>query len=91
MIAFIGDHRTEYGVEPICKVVPIAPYYESKARPADPERLLKRAKRDAAGDDPARAERRTSASTARARVADLTQVLSWSGFVYVAFVIDLFA
>ena len=25
MIAFIDDHRVTYGVEPICKVLPIAP------------------------------------------------------------------
>jgi len=25
MIAFIDDHREAHGVEPICKVVPIAP------------------------------------------------------------------
>ena len=25
MIAFIDDHRAVYGVEPICKVLPIAP------------------------------------------------------------------
>lgn len=25
MIAFIGDHREAQGVEPICKVLPIAP------------------------------------------------------------------
>jgi len=25
MIAFIDDHRSAYGVEPICKVLPIAP------------------------------------------------------------------
>ena len=25
MIAFIDDHREAYGVEPICKVLPIAP------------------------------------------------------------------
>ncbi len=25
MIAFIDDHRGAYGVEPICKVLPIAP------------------------------------------------------------------
>ena len=25
MIAFIDDHRGEYGVEPICRVLPIAP------------------------------------------------------------------
>ena len=25
MIAFIDDHRQAYGVEPICRVLPIAP------------------------------------------------------------------
>jgi hypothetical protein len=25
MVAFIDDHRAEYGVEPICRVLPIAP------------------------------------------------------------------
>jgi putative transposase len=25
MIAFIDDHREAYGVEPVCKVLPIAP------------------------------------------------------------------
>jgi len=48
MIAFIDDHRGQYGVEPICKVLPIAPstYYLHKAREADPERRPARAKRD---------------------------------------------
>jgi hypothetical protein len=34
MVAFIDAHRGEYGVEPICAVLPIAPstYYETKAR-----------------------------------------------------------
>ncbi len=34
MVAFIDDHRQEYGVESICKVLPIAPstYYLRKAR-----------------------------------------------------------
>jgi hypothetical protein len=34
MARFIDDHRGEYGVEPICKVLPIAPstYHEIKAR-----------------------------------------------------------
>ena len=34
MTTFIDAHRDEYGVEPICKAVPIAPstYYERKAR-----------------------------------------------------------
>lgn len=49
MIAFIDDHRGEYGVESICKVLPIAPstYYEHKARESDPERQPPRAQRDA--------------------------------------------
>jgi putative transposase len=50
MIAFIDDHRTVYGVEPICKVLPIAPstYRAHAARRADPGRLPARARRDAA-------------------------------------------
>src|SRR5690606_34267380 len=37
---FIDDHRDAYGVEPICKVLPIAPstYYEHASRQADPVR-----------------------------------------------------
>src|ERR1700730_13921605 len=48
MIAFIDDHRGAYGVEPICKVLPIAPstYYEHAAKRADPIRLSARARRD---------------------------------------------
>ena len=48
MIAFIDDHRRAYGVEPICRVLPIAPstYHEHVARRADPARLPARAKRD---------------------------------------------
>jgi transposase InsO family protein len=48
MVAFIDRHRAEYGVEPICRVLPIAPstYHEAKARQADPARLPERAKRD---------------------------------------------
>ena len=47
-MTFLDDHREAYGVESICKVLPIAPstYYEQKARQADPERLPARAKRD---------------------------------------------
>jgi transposase InsO family protein len=49
MVAFIDDHRVEYGVEPICRVLPIAPstYYEHKARERDPVRCPARAQRDA--------------------------------------------
>jgi putative transposase len=48
MIAFIDDHRAAYGVEPICKVLPIAPstYHEHAARRKDPSRLPKRTQRD---------------------------------------------
>jgi transposase InsO family protein len=50
MTAFIDDHRDAYGVEPICSVLPIAPstYYQHKARQADPSRLPRRSRRDAA-------------------------------------------
>ena len=48
MIAFIDDHRGAYGVEPICKVLPIAPstYRAQAARRADPAKLPPRARRD---------------------------------------------
>ena len=36
MIAFIDEHRAVHGVEPICKVLPIAPStYHCPCRPAD--------------------------------------------------------
>jgi transposase InsO family protein len=49
MIAFIDDLRGTYGVESICKVLPIAPstYFDHVAKRADPEKLSFRAKRDA--------------------------------------------
>jgi transposase InsO family protein len=48
MVRFIDDHRAEYGVEPICKVLPIAPstYYAHKACEADPTQRSARAQRD---------------------------------------------
>jgi len=48
MVSFLDEHRPEYGVEPICAVLPIAPstYYEQKAREADPDRLPPRVRRD---------------------------------------------
>lgn len=48
MIAFIDNHREAYGVEPICKLLPIAPstYRVHAARRADPTRLPARAQRD---------------------------------------------
>ena len=50
MIAFIDDHRRAYGVEPICRVLPIAPstYHAHAVKRADPGKRSARAKRDAA-------------------------------------------
>src|SRR4030095_16343312 len=49
MIAFIDDHRGGYGVEPICKVLPIAPstYHAQVARRSDPGKSPPRRRRDA--------------------------------------------
>jgi putative transposase len=158
MIAFIDAHREVYGVEPICKVLPIAPstYHAHVARRANPETLSRRAKRDAAlkaeirrvfdahfrvygvrkvwrqlGREGIAVARCTVARLMRAMglqgavrgkpvrttrsdkavpcpldrvnrhfqaprpnalwLADFTSVATWSGFVYVAFVIDAFA
>jgi len=48
MVSFIDDHRGQYGVEPICEVLPIAPstYYEHKVWERDPWRRSVRARRD---------------------------------------------
>src|SRR6056297_1052965 len=158
MIAFIDDHREVYGVEPICKVLPIAPstYRAHVARRADPAKAPPRARRDAVlkghirrvwdanfqvygvrkvwrqlgreGIDVARCTvarlmremglqgavrgktvRTTVSDKAapcprdevnrefrapapnRLWVSDFTYVATWTGFVYVAFVIDVFA
>ena len=50
MIAFIDDHREVHGVEPICKVLPIAPstYHAHVAKRANPEKLSARVRRDMA-------------------------------------------
>ena len=49
MIAFIDDHRADHGVEPICKVLPIAPstYHAHVARRVDPGKLSARGRGDA--------------------------------------------
>jgi transposase InsO family protein len=49
MIAFIDDHREVYGVEPICRVLPIAPstYYVHAGRRIDPSRAPAQMRRDA--------------------------------------------
>ncbi len=48
MVSFVDEHRDEYGVEPMCSVLPIAPstYYERRARAEDPDRRPAREKRD---------------------------------------------
>ena len=158
MIAFIDDQRQVHGIEPICKVLPIAPstYHEHAAKRADPRKLSVRAQRDGVlkgevlrvfdenfhvygarkvwrqlkreGKDvarctvarlmkamglqgvirgkPIRTTRQDKAVAcpldrvnrefkARAPnvlwVSDFTYVSTWTGFVYVAFVIDVYA
>lgn len=48
MIAFIDDHREVYGVEPICRVLPVAPstYHAHVARRADPAKTSPRTRQD---------------------------------------------
>lgn len=48
MVSFIDEHRAEYGVEPICRVLPIAPstYYEHRRRRLDPDSRPERLKAD---------------------------------------------
>jgi putative transposase len=50
MITFIDDHRGAHGVEPICKVLPIAPstYRAHVAKRADPAKLSLRVRQDLA-------------------------------------------
>ena len=158
MIAFIDAHREAYGVEPICRVLPIAPstYHEHASKRRDPARRCERAKRDerlkgeiqrvfeenfrvygarkiwrqlgregiAVARCPVARLMRTMGLQGAVRgkpvrtthsdkavpcpldrvnrhfqaprpnalwVADFTSVATWSGFVYVAFVIDAFA
>lgn len=159
MVAFIDAHRSVYGVEPICALLPIAPstYYAHRARRLRPELRPEREKRDAElkpeiervwkenfavygadkvwrqlkresieaarctvvrlmrelglrGAVRGRAFKRTTVADGTASgvpdlvqrefradrpnqlwVADLTYVATWAGFVYVAFVIDVFS
>ena len=158
MTGFIDDHRDVYGVEPICRVLPIAPstYHAHVARRADPSKASARTRRDTVlrgtiqrvFDENFRVYgvrkvwrqmMREGESVARCTVArlmkdmglrgvirgkpvkttvsdraapcpldrvnrqfraprpnalwlsDFTYVATWSGFVYVAFVIDAFA
>ncbi len=49
MTVFVDENRDEFGVEPICAEVPIAPstYYEHKRRVREPQRCSARSRRDA--------------------------------------------
>ena len=49
MISFIDDHRGAYGVEPICRVLPIAPstFHEQDRRRRHPDTAPARVQRDA--------------------------------------------
>lgn len=49
MAAFIDEQREKFGVEPVCRELPIAPstYYEFRACELDPSRLPQRRQRDA--------------------------------------------
>jgi hypothetical protein len=72
MIAFIDDRREAYGVEPICRVLPIAPstYHAHVARRADPAKGSARVRRDARLRVEIRrggSSTRTTASTVSAR------------------------
>jgi len=158
MATFIDEHRREYGVEPICAELPIAPsaYYEHKIRQADPSREPARIQRDRLLSEEVRRVRKENFEVYGARkvwlqlnrekirvarctverlmrvmglrgvvrgrtcrttvsddsvarpgdlvqrqfratrpnqlwVADFTYVATWTGFVYVAFVIDVFS
>jgi transposase InsO family protein len=48
MVSFIDAHRKVYGVEPICRVLPIAPstYHAHTARRIEPTKRSARARRD---------------------------------------------
>jgi len=49
MVAFITEHQGVYGVESMCKQLPIAPstYYQHAARRREPRRVPERVRRDA--------------------------------------------
>ena len=65
----VDAHREVHGVEPICRVLGVAPstYYAVKARERNPSQRALRDQRAARGDPPG-AQARTSASMARRKV-----------------------
>ncbi|AOY42381.1 hypothetical protein AOT82_2 [Psychrobacter sp. AntiMn-1] len=48
MVTFIDDHKQKYGIEPICRVLPIAPstYYRTKDLESYPEKRSLRQQHD---------------------------------------------
>lgn len=50
MVSFVDEYRSRFGVEPICKLLPIAPstYYDHLAKRRDVDRLSSRARSDIA-------------------------------------------
>jgi len=50
MVSFINEHRDQYGLEPICTQLPVAPstYSCHKAREIDPTKVSARQQRDEA-------------------------------------------
>ena len=99
MVRYITDHRERFGVEPICAVLPIAPstYFRIRAQQQD-EGKRGRAwtittQSQPALDRPTDLVDRTFEATRPNQlwVADFTYVATWAGFVYVAFVIDVFS
>ena len=107
-VLFVDANRENYGVEPICRMLPSAPstYYEQKAREtvarlmremglqgAVRGRRFKTTKPDSSGARPMDLVERDFNATRPNElwVSDLTYIATWRGFVYVAFVIDVFA
>ena len=48
MVTYIDDNKEKYGVESICKVLPIAPstYYDHKTKQHEPDKRSSRVQRD---------------------------------------------
>ncbi|MBS3823146.1 MAG: IS3 family transposase [Wenzhouxiangellaceae bacterium] len=102
MVDFIDRHRAEYGVEPICRELPIAPstYHAAKACQADPACRSARARHDEAlcveiqriFDDNfgVYGVRKVWEQLKREGYAVARCVATWRGFAYTAFVIDTF-
>ncbi len=71
MVSFIDEHRDEYGVEPICALLPIAPstYYEAQGPRGRSERVAgaRQARRVSCRMRSSGSGTRTSRSTVRAR------------------------